>query len=68
MLTEEITKRHVQRLAKMNDDAIRALLGAWISELEPEIWYGPHGFAVGIGALGHNEPIIFLSGKIEALA
>lgn len=36
----------------VQNDAIRDLLGQWVSEMEPEVFYGPGVILLGIGAKG----------------
>lgn len=35
--------------ARHNERMIRWLLGLWVSEVEPRVFYGPHGAVVGLG-------------------
>lgn len=39
-------------VAREFDDRAHALLGAWVSEIEPELFTGPDHLPFGIGAIG----------------
>ena len=57
-LHEEFTRMVVAKKAAMIDASLREALGQWVSEVEPEIVNTPDGLALGIGALGHGNPIV----------
>lgn len=57
-IREEFTNMVVAKKASMIDDALREALGKWVSEIEPELVMSGSGAMLGIGAIGHGNPII----------
>lgn len=55
---EEFTQMVVAKKAAMIDNAMREALGKWVSEVEPELVLAGDGSFLGIGAIGHANPIV----------
>lgn len=57
-IPNQLTKKMIAAHAKLTDDSLREALGKWVSEVEPEIVCNAKGGLLGIGALGHKNPIV----------
>lgn len=57
-LIEEFTNMVIAKKAAIIDDALREALGKWVSEIEPELVMSGSGTMLGIGAIGHGNPIV----------
>lgn len=49
---EGTTRQVLRRALAKQDEAIRALLGQWVSELEPTLAFGPGGKLLGLAHAG----------------
>lgn len=59
---EELMGLMVRKTAQLQDLALKEALGKWVSEIEPEIVTNGRGVILGIGAIGHSNPIIPVRG------
>lgn len=57
-IRDEITNKMIAAHAKLTDDSLREALGKWVSEIEPEVVCNVKGDLLGIGARGHQNPIV----------
>lgn len=57
-LREELFQREIKARANETNRRIRVLLGAWVSETEPEILIGPDGMPQGITRAGGGRLIM----------
>lgn len=55
---DDLISQAVAAHAKLMDDSLREALGKWVSEVEPEIVTSRNGKLLGIGAIGHGNPIV----------